>query len=1174
VDERIYQVLLIEDNLADNRLIREFLRTAESQPFALAHVERLADGLHHLETQPTDIVLLDLSLPDSYGWESFDRLHSAAPAVPIVILTGLQDESLARKAASSGAQDYLVKGEINGSLLTRTLSYAIERQQLLQKQQTLNRNLAVLSEVNQAVVRAKDEQALLDEVCTVIANLGGYRLVWVGIAEMDTPKRIFPMAWAGPETAYLQRVNVEWGDTELGRGPTGTAVRAGRPFIVHDVQQDPIFIPWRRDAADHGIRAMIALPLLKDGAAFGVLDIYSAEGDRFDATEVALLTELASDLAYGIDARRTNEALRQSEEKFATAFHNSTIGMMIASVPSNEIIDVNDGTLALFGYDRSEVIGCATEKLNIWVDQKAQQQIGELLSHGHNVHDLELEGRSKTGDRFHVLVSFDQIELHNEPCILTIMHDITARKQTEKALHQAQQLAQTTINALTAHIAVLDEEGTIVAVNQSWRDFAQANNADLQRTNEGINYLAVSEAVSGEEAAEARQFAADIRAVINGVRDSAWLEYPCHAPHEPRWFIARATPIMAGNSTHRWVVVAHENITDLKLAEVALRDSANHYRLLFDSNPLPMWVYDLETLVFLAVNDAALAKYGYTRDAFLKMKLDAIQRPSDTLASHFSGERQHRLQDGRLIEVEISADTLDYNGRAAALMTAFDITERKRAAQERITQAQRMQQVLDTMPEGVILLDSDRRILNMNPTAEQLLPALTTAQVTETVTQIGGQPIDSFLAATQTGADWHEVEAPAENRLFALTAQPILVGKIVSGWVLVLREVTEERKRLEHLQMQQRLATVGQLAAGIAHDFNNIMAVITLYSDLLTQNPDHERRIMYLQTIHDQANHAARLIRQILDFSRRSVMTRSKLDLRPFVKELVKLWQRTLPETIDITFVEPDGQFLVEADLTHLQQALMNLAVNARDAMPEGGALQIALNALSLPAGKPTPVPEMAPGDWISLSVTDTGSGIPTDNLPHLFEPFFTTKKPGQGTGLGLSQVYGIVKQHNGEITVDSQVGAGATFTIYLPALSTAGETAVDNAASPLRTGQGQTILLVEDNDTARKAIAEVLESLNYKVLEAVDGATALRFFTAHADRIALIVTDMVMPKMGGSELYTRLRAINQDVKVVVVTGYPLEESGQKLLSEGIVAWIQKPFSAERLAAIIHEVLD
>jgi len=302
-------------------------------------------------------------------------------------------------------------------------------------------------------------------------------------------------------------------------------------------------------------------------------------------------------------------------------------------------------------------------------------------------------------------------------------------------------------------------------------------------------------------------------------------------------------------------------------------------------------------------------------------------------------------------------------------------------------------------------------------------------------------------------------------------------------------------------------------------------------------------------------------------------MERSRLDLYPFVKEVIKLLERTLPETITIDLdAEPD-EYAVKADPTRLQQVLMNLAVNARDAMPDGGYLHLALSRRTVKNGQHTPLPGMMPGEWIELVVSDSGSGIRPANLSHIFEPFFTTKEPGKGTGLGLAQVYGIVKQHGGEIAVQSQVGEGATFTIFLPALSTEAIRRRDQEEDASVAGNGELVLLVEDDVGTRQAMADILEMLNYRVRAAGDGVEGLALFKEHAGEIALVISDMVMPEMGGMRLYRQLKAIRPDVRVILVTGYPLEEEDRTLLEDGMVTWVQKPFTPEQIGRAIREGL-
>jgi two-component system, cell cycle sensor histidine kinase and response regulator CckA len=397
-----------------------------------------------------------------------------------------------------------------------------------------------------------------------------------------------------------------------------------------------------------------------------------------------------------------------------------------------------------------------------------------------------------------------------------------------------------------------------------------------------------------------------------------------------------------------------------------------------------------------------------------------------------------------------------------------------------------------------------------------------------------------------------------------------------AGWVLILRDITEERQHQEYQQAQERLATVGQLAAGVAHDFNNIMAVISLYAELILKSgdpgPQNRERLL---TISQQAERAASLTGQILDFSRRSVMERASFEIVPFLKEFVNLVQRTLPESILIGFVCDDDQYLVNADPTRLQQVLMNLSLNARDAMPAGGELRLELTGLNLEPNQRPPLADMQPGKWLVLTITDTGAGIAPDHLLHIFEPFFSTKPPGRGTGLGLAQAYGIIRQHGGHIAVSSQAGRGTTFQIYLPglALNDHSGRGPDEAEDLSLHGRGETILLVEDDNDARAAVRATLELYGYRVIEATNGHDGLAQFEEHAGEIDLVLSDLVMPVMGGEALFRALRQREEPAKTVLMTGYPLEGGGRALLEQGLVAWISKPFSADQIAGIIKEAL-
>ena len=512
---------------------------------------------------------------------------------------------------------------------------------------------------------------------------------------------------------------------------------------------------------------------------------------------------------------------------------------------------------------------------------------------------------------------------------------------------------------------------------------------------------------------------------------------------------------------------------------------------------------------------------------------------------------------------------------AQAIANARLLGETRRLLERTREQSRQVKQIMEVVPEGVVLLNAGNRVVMANPTGREYLSLLSGVSVGERLETIDGQPLEAVLVPTEGEMPWHELEQDEINRIFMLTQRTVGTSGGTAGWVLVIREVTEERLRQKHMQRQERLATVGQLAAGIAHDFNNIMAIITLYSQSLERDPDFPKRQQYLATISKQARHAANLISQILDFSRRAVMERGQLDLTPFVKEVIRLLERTLPENIALEHETGRDSYVVNADPTRLQQALMNLALNARDAMPDGGVLKMSLDRLNLTEWERPPVPDMAAGEWVRLRVSDTGYGIPAENFDHIFEPFFTTKQPGVGTGLGLAQVYGIVKQHGGEISVDSALNVGTTFTLYLPALDAPSEAPPgDEEVLAAPAGARRTILLVEDSEATRIAIEDTLDMLGYRVLAASTGREALALFSRHEEEIDVVLSDMVMPEMGGVELYQTLTQENPDLIMIVMTGYPLADEGRSLLQEGIVDWIHKPFSPQAIAGKLRHLLE
>ena len=488
-------------------------------------------------------------------------------------------------------------------------------------------------------------------------------------------------------------------------------------------------------------------------------------------------------------------------------------------------------------------------------------------------------------------------------------------------------------------------------------------------------------------------------------------------------------------------------------------------------------------------------------------------------------------------------------------------------AAERLRLLLRVRKILDTVPGGVLLLDDASRVIMVNPVGREYLATLTSARKGDKLTHIGGCPLDELLIAPPKGF-WHEV--CWDDRTYEVVARTVETDSRNEGWVMVIRDVTQQREIENHVQRQERLSAIGQLAAGIAHDFNNIMAVIILYSQLASQSKELPPALREpLEIVCEQGYLAADLTRQILDFCRRAVLERVSMDLTPFLKEQVKLLERTVPENVQIRLVHGPESHRVSADPTRVQQIILNLAVNARDAMPEGGQLLIKLGRKKVRPQEKPPLPEMGVGEWVELTISDNGVGIPAEVLPHIFEPFFTTKEMGAGTGLGLAQVYGIVAQHDGFIDVASEVGRGTRFTMYLPALSDSRDKERKHEELKLVRGRGETVLLVDDAPTVRQVLVDSLQSLNYQVLDAADGREALELFREHADEIVLVMSDLVMPGMSGEALLRALRAIKPSLKMVAMSGYPMDKAIENPGVLGLVAQLRKPVDFQQLAEVM-----
>jgi two-component system, cell cycle sensor histidine kinase and response regulator CckA len=503
-------------------------------------------------------------------------------------------------------------------------------------------------------------------------------------------------------------------------------------------------------------------------------------------------------------------------------------------------------------------------------------------------------------------------------------------------------------------------------------------------------------------------------------------------------------------------------------ADEALRSSEARYRALFEHSPYPKWVYDVETLGFLEVNDAAAAHFGYTREELLGM----------------------------------SAADVHPDGELAALTTV---------------------------------------VADRNPA--QVQPRLWKHRRKD------GTLIDVEVS-------WHP---------FVLDGRDTRMG--------VGRDVTDRVRLEEQLRQAQKMEAIGSLAGGVAHDFNNVLSVILSYASLaLDTVPVGNTAREDLEEIRMAGERAAVLTRQLLAFSRQQVLRPRLVEVTRLVGDLEKMLRRLVGEDVALTLRTPELSAVVSADPSQLEQIIMNLSVNARDAMPEGGELVIETASEDIVAPVPA-YPAVPAGHYVVLRVTDTGTGMDRPTMARIFEPFFTTKPVGRGTGLGLSTVFGIVRQSGGHISVESEPGKGTTFVVHLPRVrEDAPRISAEPPSSTFLKGT-ETVLLVEDDDQVRGIARTILRRHGYEVIEAANGGEALLICEQHEKPIHVLLTDVVMPRMNGRLLARRLAELRPEMRVVCMSGHTPAEIGQRDTLPDDVAFLQKPFTPDALLTTIREVL-
>ena len=1064
----------------------------------------------------------------------------------------------------------------------------------------LTRLLAMLSATNRLLIRARDRDGLFDGICRIAVEPGQFLFAWVGL--LDDEGRVVPVARAGEDRGYIDQVIVTArSDDAHGRGPTGTALRDGRHIVLNDFHQAPGTEPWRAAAARAGVAASAAFPLRQDGRTIGALNLYSDEVDFFSPTALPTLDEMAADISFGLDTIVQREAREAADRELEIA--NARLNAFLEASPSVSYVleDAGDGARPvwvsanidrLLGYSEAEALtkGWWTAHVHPGDRAAAGARYAELQVVGWLRHEYRF--LRKDGTEIWVL---DELRAAGPGRFAGIWTDITDRRRAEQALRTHEEWLNIALDAGRQGLFEYD-----IATGQATvsPEYARMLGHDPATFTERLDSWRARLHPDDAPEAEAR-----LDAYLHGRAPEYRVEVRMrHADGGWRWVLSSGRTIerdAAGRPLR--MAGTHTDITALKEAALARREEAKLRQRLLDSLAEGVVACDAQGRLTM-FNAVARQWHGVAPDATLdagtwsstyslyepdgRALLPADRIP---LVRALRGETIHdapfmiRVPDEPPRHIRSSGGPLrDEQGTLfGALVVMHDVTAAHAAeASLRLRSA-----ALEAAANAIVITDRDGAIEWANPA----FTALTQYTLAEAVGRTPGQLLKSDAQPPAFYAElWRTIAAGEvwdgelvnrrkDGTLYPerLTITPVRdASGEIAHYIAIKRDLTEDRELQSRLLQSQKLESIGRLAGGIAHDFNNLLTVINGTIDLATMGlrPD-DPLAADLKEVRTAGARASALTRQLLAFSRQQVLRPRVLSLNAVVQDLNRMLGRLIGEDIVLT-LELEPQIApVLGDPGQLEQVLVNLAVNARDAMPKGGTLAIGTDEVVLDAQTPHLVAPVPAGRYVRLRVRDSGTGMDAATQSRIFEPFFTTKEAGKGTGLGLATVYGIVQQSGGTLAVTSAPGAGSTFDVFLPVTDRPLEVERPRTEQLVHASGAHTILVVDDELGLRNVAERILTRVGYQVITAASGENALDRVARLEQPVDLLLTDVVMPGMSGPELAARLDQRWPGLSVLFTSGYTDDTIIRHGLEGRTIDFLGKPYSVEALTRRVGEAL-
>ncbi len=764
----------------------------------------------------------------------------------------------------------------------------------------------------------------------------------------------------------------------------------------------------------------------------------------------------------------------------------------------------------------------------------------------------------------------------------TLSRKNTSRKPSSKA---APDLLSAMFNTAGALIVVLDREGRIVRFNRACEEIT-GYSFDEARGNKVWDIFLVP-----EEVEPVKQVFQNLRAGESRNQfENFWL-----AKDGNKRLISWSNNIVPGKDGEtEWIIAVGIDITERKKTEESLRTSLKEVAdIKFALDESAIVAITDQSGIINFVNDKFCEISKYSRQELLGQDhriINSGYHPKEfirdlwtTIASGkvWKGELRNRAKDGSIYWVDTTiVPFLNERGKPYQYVAIrYDITERKRAEERLIEQAS----LIDHAQEAILVRDLDDRVLFWNKGAERLYGW--------TAEEIQGRRIFEFLYKNRTDQfDEAKRELLETGNWSGEMRQVTKDGRdisVESHWTLVRDEqrqpksifvintdITEKKKLEAQFLRAQRMESIGTLAGGIAHDLNNILSPIMMALRMFQLRFTDDESHRLLAMVQKSAERGAGLVSQVLSFARGVEGERILLQPKHLIKEVAKILADTLPKSIEIEYAIAEELWAVRGDATHLHQVLMNLCVNARDAMPQGGKISIRAENVALDENYARMNLEARPGSFMCITVADTGTGMPEDIIDKIFEPFFTTKKQGEGTGLGLSTVMGIVRSHGGFINVYSEVERGTEFRIYIPAAEAMQAVQTKEQFDDLPRGRGELVLVVDDESAICEIAKGTLESYGYRALTASDGTEAVALYAQHKDDVSIVLTDMGMPHMDGLATIRVLQKMNSQVKIIATSGLKSVDKVSEAAALGVTRFLPKPYTADKLLKSLHDILN